>query len=66
VTKNARQRSRGRRRLARGEEGSIGGLKLRAPNLAAQDRELVAKDDDLELFELLRARAQRDELDEPT
>jgi hypothetical protein len=65
VTKKERQRSRGRKTAGGGEEDSIGRPKMRAPDLAAQNRELVAKHHDLKLPEPLGATAQQDQLDQP-
>jgi hypothetical protein len=48
-----------------GEEGSISGSKRGPSNLAATNPELVAKHHDLELLELPRATADRDELEHP-
>jgi hypothetical protein len=45
-----------------GEEDSIGGPQLRPSDLSTQHRELVAEHHDLQLLELVRAKAQRREL----
>ena len=45
-----------------GEERPIGPPKCRPRDLAPEDREFVAKHDDLELLELLGAAGKRDKL----
>jgi hypothetical protein len=47
-----------------GQQRSIGAPQDRTPNLAAQDRKLVAEYDDLKLLEPLRTTAQQHQLDE--
>jgi hypothetical protein len=49
-----------------GEEDSIGGPQLRPAHLAAQHRQLVPEHHDLQLFELLRPKTQRRELQNAT
>jgi len=56
---NERPPARSREKTAgSGEEDSIGGFQLRPCDLAPQDAELVAEDDDLQLLELARAEAE--------
>ena len=47
------------------QEDAIGRPQIRPTDLAAQDRQLVAQDDDLKLLEVRRASSQRDQLDQP-
>jgi hypothetical protein len=53
----------GQRAADRGKRGAVGGLQPRSWNLAAQDSELVAQDQDLQVLGGVAAAEQREELD---
>jgi hypothetical protein len=55
----------GQQPAGRRQEGTIGRLESRPPNLTPQDRELVAEHDDLELLVLGGAGTQRHQFDQP-
>ena len=62
MTRNDAHLTRGSRRLAAAKKESISRPERRPPDLPAQQRQLVAEHDNLELLELRGSKQKNDEL----
>jgi hypothetical protein len=65
LTKKHGQRPRGSTRLIAGEQRPVGGFQPGAEDLAAEDRELVAQHEDLQVLGGIAAGQQHEQLDGP-